>query len=815
MLKRALAQVLVVFTLSSATLCQQPASTNGDSAPGTQTQSTPPDFTSDIKLKKLPLNLMMDQKRIWTGPVHLKTEDLKWAIPLTFGTALAFGMDHAVVRNLPSASTVKNASTFSNAGAAAAVGIVGFQYLWGLHTHNEKLRETGYLSGEAAIDSLLLTTLTKSIARRERPQDNLGQGRFFESSSAINSSFASQHSSAAFSIATVIAHEYPGYMTKFLAYGGASAIGAARVIGNQHFTSDVLIGSALGYYIGRQVYGGHAAEAREDRWYGTFERRSEPKVRDASMMASPYVPLDSWIYPVLDRLEASAYLRSTIIGIRPWTRKQCAQMIDDIEVNEQDEASELTQTVEELRAEFAPELRLLEGHENLNAQIEDVYTRFTGIGGSPVNDAIHFGQTIIDDYGRPYQQGFNLVTGATAHAEAGPFGAYIRAEYQHSPSSDPFSLATRQAISAEELLPLMPGSTFPAINRPRVIEAYVALNVDDWQLSFGKQSMWLDPTVAGSLMISNNAEAMTMLKLSRVAPLKLPSIFRLFGPVSTSAFIGQAQGYHFLRLGPTFQLTGSWDTYVNPQPFVWGGAFSLKPTENLEIGVSLTTMFAGLGRPLTLGTFRHTLSSSGNVQAQEPGDRRSNFNFRYRVPGLRRWLTLYSGSMAEDEPNPIAYPRRSSMSPGIYLTHIPKFEKLDLRVESEYTDIPNLQLTPGVYTNTHYANGYTSNGNIIGSWIGPEARSVQVMSNYWFDTQRKLTFSFRSQRVNPDYLQGGNLKDFSAGYSFKVPNDIQVTTSLQYENWNFPLLASERKSNVVVAVEMKWRPKIRFTGRDK
>ena len=46
-------------------------------------------------------------------------------------------------------------------------------------------------------------------------------------------------------------------------------------------------------------------------------------------MASPYVPLDSWIYPALERLIALGYIQSDILGMRPWTRMACARLLDD------------------------------------------------------------------------------------------------------------------------------------------------------------------------------------------------------------------------------------------------------------------------------------------------------------------------------------------------------------------------------------------------------------------------------------------------------------------------------------------------------
>ena len=117
---------------------------------------------------------------------------------------------------------------------------------WGGFAKNEHQRETGFLSGEAAVDAYLDTTAIKYVAGRDRPFTANGQGNFFDG----GGSFPSLHSSVSWAIASVIAHEYPGPVTQVLSYGLAGAVSVARVEAHQHFMSDAVIGSALGWYLG-------------------------------------------------------------------------------------------------------------------------------------------------------------------------------------------------------------------------------------------------------------------------------------------------------------------------------------------------------------------------------------------------------------------------------------------------------------------------------------------------------------------------------------------------------------------------------------
>ena len=133
-------------------------------------------------------------------------------------------------------------------GAAA-----GGMYVWGHFTHNDHMRETGFLAIEAAANAFGDTYALKYALRRERPLQDNYQGQFWHGGDG----FPSEHASAAWSIASVIAHEYPGPITSVVAYGLAAAVSSASVTGKDHFPSDVLVGSALGWFIGQEVYRHH------------------------------------------------------------------------------------------------------------------------------------------------------------------------------------------------------------------------------------------------------------------------------------------------------------------------------------------------------------------------------------------------------------------------------------------------------------------------------------------------------------------------------------------------------------------------------
>ncbi len=218
-------------------------------------------------------------------------------------------------------------------------------------------------------------------------------------------------------------------------------------------------------------------------------------------MGSPWVPLDSWVYPAMERLIALGYIDSGFLGMRPWSRMECARLLEK-EASQALEAGvengDAPKLYAALHREFKDEIPRLEGATNLEASVDTIYNRFTGISGTPLNDGLHFGQTIVNDYGRPYAEGFNNVTGVSGHAVAGPLSFYVRAEYQHAPSVTSLSPSAAQTIQMVDGLPSAP-PTNPtgSVNRVNLLEGYVGMQLNNWQFTFGKQALWWGPDASG------------------------------------------------------------------------------------------------------------------------------------------------------------------------------------------------------------------------------------------------------------------------------------------------------------------------------
>jgi membrane-associated phospholipid phosphatase len=754
--------------------------------------------TSQGTLPRLVERFVGDQREIWTSPAKLRLSDTVWLVPLSGITAGLFVTDRDFSQHLSqNPTTISHYKTVSNVGVAALAGGAGGMWLLGHVKHNEHWSETGFLAGEAALNSLVAVEELKYSLRRLRPLQGDGSGPFFQGG---GTSFPSEHAAAAWSVAGVIGHEYPGLFTKMAVYGLASLVSVSRVRAEQHFPSDVVVGSIIGNLVAQNIYSRH-----HDPDLGGGEWRSISQLfrgegsSSAGGRGSPYVSLDSWIYPIFGRLIALGYIPSGMLGQRPWTRLECARLLEeasDVIETRNAASAEASRLLDALREEFAAEEGISEGSENRGLRLESIYTSITEISGKPLTDPYHFGQTLLNNYGRPYEQGLNSVAGFSGWATEGRWVVYARGEYQHAPSGPAYSDTVRNFIAQVDGNPIQPASPISTTNHFQLLDAYVGLTLSNWQLSYGQQSLWWGPGKMGPLLFSDNAAPLRMLQLNRTVPIRLPWLFRYLGPVHMDAFFGSLQGHQF-----------------PPHPVMHGEKISFKPTPNLEFGFSRTVILGGIGRPLTptalWNSYVSVTSSTIENPGTDPGKRDGGFDFSYRVPFLRNWLTVYADSIATDDPSPLASPRRAGINPGIYMPQFPGLRKLDLRVEAAYTDVPSGESNGGhfIYYDGFYHDLYTNKGQLLGNWVGRDGKGVQAWSRYWIDAHTSLELGYRHGEVSGTFVPGGgNINDGSIRAEFWLHRVWNVTASLQFERWRFPLLATGPQTNVTSSLGITFFP---------
>jgi len=535
--------------------------------------------------------------------------------------------------------------------------------------------------------------------------------------------------------------------------------------------------------------------------------------------ADVYVPLDSWVYPALDRLHGLGYLDTAFLGLRPWTRRSIQRMLDE---TAQEEGAPKSAQALEILAALQREVGA-EGDDptGLSYACEGVYTRLQDISGLTLRDSFHLGQTRVNDYGRPYQPGFNTVDGAAGSAQFGRFSLYVRGEYQHSPSAVGYSPALFATLSNLDGIPVasnpvqatIPAGPIAATNVFRLVEANLSYRILNHEFSFGKSDHWFAPTVGGAFMYSNNAENIYAFQIDRTEPLYIPWLSRLTGPFRYDFLVGSLKGHS-----------------APNDPWMHVEKINFKPTPNVEFGFVRTVIWGGKGRscfnsitnvytpcdePITLHTFLKSFFSTSNVDIptkysrDDPGARFASFDFSWRLPWLNHWLTLYTDSLIHDDISPIDAPRHAGVRPGLYLSRMPRIPRLDLRVEGVNTDPETSRSNGGqyLYYEQIQTQGYTNKGYIMGDAIGREGKGGQVWLTYHLSPRELVQFSFDHKKNAKDFIAGGTTQNsFDIHVVKRIREYLELSAELQHEWWKAPIYQSGEQTDTVATFQLTLHP---------
>ncbi len=877
----------------------------GTPAPRETSKAAAPE---DVTLAGTPRRFLLDQKAIWTSPLHVRPADAIWLLPLGAATGVLIGSDHHTMTSLIHIrpNDQQHFKTLSDGGVGALGAIPAGMYLWSLGHDAPQAHETGLLTGEALGDSLVVNEVIKFISRRDRPNINDAQGQFF-SSGPTASSFPSNHATAAWAMASVIGEEYPGWVTRTVVYGLAAGVSASRVLADQHFPSDVLVGSAAGWLIGHYVYRAHhnfrldpfdatpmpgeqgaprkhrvqppsapiqqaaqqqtpsfplqpsteapapsqtpsqissqtqaqtqtqtQAQTQTQTQAQAQQPATQPSTQQAVYTPSPIVnraprlfdedadpdsigstnvPMDSWIYPALGRLAAMGLIPGQSVSIRPWTRQECLRQLklaEDLASTPESYSPSILVAARPLIADLHTELET-EPNYYQSLSLESVYARYGTIAGPALADSFHFGQTWWNDFGRPLGRGSSAIAGYSIRAHSGRLFFYDRQEQQHDPGNPAETPAINQLINVlDRSQPndpiIAPIAQRSAYERQRPIELYAGVAFEGNALSLGKQELYWGPTTMGPLAFSSNAEPTYNLRLVSTRPHPIPLLPSL-GTYRFDLVLGKLSGHKYPA-----------------RPWYNGQKIDINLGDNLELSFTRWSIFWGVGHPITFHTFRQNLfsfnstgggaggggGSAGYGDPQDPGDRKSNFDFSYRLPFLSRAVTLYADAYSDDDPNPIDAPRRAVWNPGIYFARLPFLPHMDLRVEAVSSE--GLAFDFGRYhffTNSQYLDGNTNKGFMVGNAIGQDSRAIEGRAGYWLSARTRVEAGYRQNKGGTLFLPGGStITDGFVNGSYAFSRNWQVQLFTQYERFLIPSYMPGSQHNTSGWLQLIWTPEL-------
>jgi len=308
----------------------------------------------------------------------------------------------------------------------------------------------------------------------------------------------------------------------------------------------------------------------------------------------------------------------------------------------------------------------------------------------------------------------------------------------------------------------------------------------------------------GPLALSSNAEPTYNFRFVSTRPHPLPLIPSI-GTYKFDIILGKLSGHSYPA-----------------RPWYNGQKMSFNFGNNLEIGFTRWSVFWGEGHPITLHSFKENLFSFnstgsyvGNGAApygdrNDPGDRKSNFDFRYHLPFLSRLVTLYADAYSDDDPNPIDAPRRAVWNPGIYFARLPFLPHMDLRVEAVSsqglaTDFGGQHF----FMNNQYLDSNTNKGFLLGNAVGGDGRAIEGRSSYWFSARTRVEAGYRQNKISHVFLPGGGtITDGFLNGSYAINRHWSTQVFTQYERFLIPSYMKGSQHNTSGWFQITWNPEL-------
>ena len=536
---------------------------------------------------------------------------------------------------------------------------------------------------------------------------------------------------------------------------------------------------------------------------------------DDDHTGAAFVPMDSWVYPALERLSTMGLVPSQSVSIRPWTRQECRRQLREAEdilhgfAGMDNEVSSVTRDeAERLLPDLEHELREPDGR--ATAVLDETYARIGTIAGPALTDGYHFGQTWWNDYGRPLGRGTSAIAGYRLRIQSGRFFFANRQEFQRDPGLPAVTQAQADLFNKLDNAPFIipfidpnipagalitPQAAQTAYQRTRPLELYAGIAFAGTALSFGKQEIYWGPTTMGPWAFSRNAEPTYNVRWVATRPHPFP-LLPSIGSYRFDFVFGKLSGHkHPAR------------------PYFNGAKIELNFGNTLEMGFTRWSLIFGQGHPMTLHNLRNNLFSSYSPNLGEygdptdPGDRKSGFDFRLHVPGLKQLLTIYADSYADDEVNPIDAPRRVPWAPGIYVSRLPKLPHADFRFEmASSQELSEDESGTRFFINNEYRDGNTNKGFLLGNAVGRDGRAFEGRLGYWLSARTRVEGGYRQTKLSQKFLTGGGT--ISDGFIEANYNQGAWTIGVfaQGERFLIQTYMNGSQSNGSARLQITWTP---------
>ncbi len=457
-----------------------------------------------------------------------------------------------------------------------------------------------------------------------------------------------------------------------------------------------------------------------------------------------------WSYDALRKLVIAGVTGPVVLNLKPMSRREVAlilarvlRRLDRNEAPDIAHRSDLQDTLDELVVEFSPELlalgvtdfeiggdvpRWLEAKPLEHVQVRAGYASNSATGLENRN-------------GERLGQGWTGRAATSSWVEAGGHGAlYLHPEL---------------ALDEDDL-------------RGRLVEGYAKGRLGFAELLVGRESIWWGPGFHGSMLFSNNAVGVDMVRLQTAQQVTLPWILRHLGPLKAQVFFAQLERE---REFPRAKLAAA---RLNLAPFRW-----------LELGVARVVMFGGEGRSDIEFYEYPRVFFTGNRPGREgskyAGNNLSQVDVTLRlaevgkhVP-ISRDAELYLDFGWDDTCCENFYtPLQPGIIAGLYLPNLLYSPVTALTLE--YSNTSTLQFNHGTWR-----SGFGRKGHVLSHFIGTKGEDLLVRLTHRPVGTVEVGLEFDMARRGDITASGESLKERHRHVGLDLSYQHSAALSLQVE----------------------------------
>lgn len=486
---------------------------------------------------------------------------------------------------------------------------------------------------------------------------------------------------------------------------------------------------------------------------------------------SSNIPLHHWTYDAIERLVALGVIDGALIGAKPFSRIQAARYVaraiervraDDVELDGREKIAD--PILERLLVEFRPELIRL----GIVRARPDDKTGVLRVGARVTSEfdasSIGGGQTVRfreNRGGEYYVNGIQNQTDVRAWAELNEWAAVM---------------VQPKFISNRHLLGI--GATN---NSDNFYLREFSLKLTYWNISLeaGRGTHWWGPGYHGSLLLTDHAFPMEMIKLGSEEPFRLPGFLGRLGEWKINSFLGRFEENRDFSRAKVFGLR------VSYLPASW-----------LELGLTRLTQFGGRGRDQSFpGVVADAYFSEPNQTGNRDVNEQAMADFRAKIPKVPylvpfpAGLQLYGEIGTEDKWSQLPIPSRTAILGGLYIPQVFEGDTLDLRIEYADTDFGRRrhpELTDVWYNNGTYTSGMRYRGFPLGHHMGTDGIDFFVRTTRYLTETVQLGANFNIQERDRGQPVHEKKREAAIDLTWWYSKDVQFMAGYTYQRLTNP-----------------------------